>query len=446
MRIPHEWLGVKRLCVCGAEHKVPIEKIVIDENMLQLLTEYLIEQSYFRVLLVADSNTYAAFGKQVFECLSGVDTVDPSKILLSSCDLLPDEIAVAAVRDQISRSAIDVVLAVGSGVINDIARYASFLDDIPYIVVPTAASMDGYASSVAAMQFQGVKVTFPTQTPKAIFVHPAILAAAPFELIQAGFGDVIGKITSLLDWKLSNILFEEPFCTTCYEMVLEPLKYCIDHSEELRHRQQDAVQMLFIGLINAGVAMAMIGNSRPCSGSEHHCSHYWDLLAFQNKRPHMSHGLQVGYATRWTIRFYQLLADLEEIISPAEPRLTVDEECTIREFYQDGAEEIMTVFRDKQKWYLEHHGDFLVKDMRLLLAKLEPEWSLLTSAGAAILRMELPSLPESLHLDVSMLRQTFLHARELRARYTIFDFYESQHRLMWAVSKILDEDAGESKT
>lgn len=44
---------------------------------------------------------------------------------------------------------IDMILAVGTGTIHDISRYMAFQYKIPFISVPTAASVDGFTSTVA---------------------------------------------------------------------------------------------------------------------------------------------------------------------------------------------------------------------------------------------------------------------------------------------------------
>ncbi|MFB5188813.1 sn-glycerol-1-phosphate dehydrogenase [Alicyclobacillus fastidiosus] len=437
MDIPYALLGNKQSCTCGRDHQVPIEKIVIDERMLEQLPPYLAGESLNQVLLVADANTYRVFGDQVYQHLLGAGVTCDVHVFQASHDLLPDEQAIAAIRQAVVQSSATVVLAVGSGVINDVARYASYSEGIPYIVIPTAPSMDGYASSVAALQFNGVKTTLPAHTPKAIFVQPEVLSDAPFELIQAGFGDLIGKTISLLDWKLSHVLFGEYFCTKSYEMVLTPLQYCVEHAVQVRDRDQTTIKNLFVGLINAGIAMAMMGNSRPCSGSEHHCSHYWDLLAYQGVRPHASHGLQVGYAVQWMIRFYRVFAKASSIEAPLSPALTPEREAQIRAFYGDGANEILTVFRDKVSWYHEHNGDFQTRDIALVLQKLEPELSMLPAVERALRDMNIPEMMDALGLTVDILRETFLHANELRSRYTIFDFLVSQGELDGATRNVL---------
>ena len=98
----------------------------------------------------------------------------------------------------------------GSGVITDITRYAAHLEDRDFVSVPTAASMDGYASGVAAMEFGGVKVTYPARAPLAIFADPAVLAAAPAELTRSGLGDLLGKATARIDWLAATCSTERP--------------------------------------------------------------------------------------------------------------------------------------------------------------------------------------------------------------------------------------------
>jgi glycerol-1-phosphate dehydrogenase [NAD(P)+] len=54
---------------------------------------------------------------------------------------------------------IDLILAVGAGTIHDISRYIAHNYKVPFISVPTAASGDGFVTTVAAMTLDGVKKT-----------------------------------------------------------------------------------------------------------------------------------------------------------------------------------------------------------------------------------------------------------------------------------------------
>ena len=60
----------------------------------------------------------------------------------------------------------DYVLAVGSGTLNDMAKSVSFRRKIPCGVLATAASMDGYCSTGAALMKGGFKVTDTVHPPE----------------------------------------------------------------------------------------------------------------------------------------------------------------------------------------------------------------------------------------------------------------------------------------
>ncbi|MCL6441934.1 MAG: sn-glycerol-1-phosphate dehydrogenase [Alicyclobacillus sp.] len=392
-----------------------------------------------RVLVVADLNTYDILGKSINRCLHNAGLDSNIHVLKSDHDLLPDEQAISDVRQVIQEHRPEIILAVGSGVINDISRYASYQEGLPYMVVATAPSMDGYASSVAALQFNGVKITLAAQAPRAIFADPRILSEAPWELIQSGFGDLVGKVISLSDWKLSHSLYGENFCSLSYELVLTPVKYCIENASKLRSREPEAMKNLFIGLINSGIAMAMMGNSRPCSGSEHHCSHFWDLLAYKNQRQHASHGIQVGYATHWMIRFYQILTQLDRPIEPIVPELDHAWEDGLKELYGEGTKDILLAQQRKRSWLLERMAHIQgPPDMERIITVLQPELSLFPQAADALCMMGIPNTPGFLEVDDKVLRQTFAHAKELRERYTVFDFLEGQGILGEAIDRVME--------
>jgi len=428
MDIPSFLLNQPITCDCGREHFVPIEKIVVADSLWEELQQYLINRGYRNVLVVADTNTYAVLGQKTVDHLRDGGFEVQTYVFTDPTVLLPDEIATLRVFDEMRQCGAHTVIAVGSGVINDIVRYATFQAAMPYISVPTAPSMDGYASSVAALQFAGVKTTKPAHSPKAIFCSPKVLSDAPQHLIQSGFGDLIGKVISLLDWKLANVLYGEYFCEKSYEIVLEPLRYCVENPEQLRRRNPEAVRNLFIGLVNAGIAMAMMGNSRPASGSEHHCSHFWDFLAYKELRQHISHGLQVGYATHWMMRFYKGVEQLEKLRDPMIPEFTSEWEANVRELYGTGADEIISAQHQKKAWLLERRHQWPTDSdgFRRLLGDLRPELSFFERVENALVTMGIPGDISYIGMNVETLNETFSHARQLRARYTVFDFLEGQ--------------------
>ncbi|MCL6633897.1 MAG: sn-glycerol-1-phosphate dehydrogenase [Alicyclobacillus herbarius] len=431
------WMGRPVKCPCGQTHEVPIEQMVIGSDMLSRLVAYAGSQAAKNWLVVSDVNTHAILGAAVEQVLA-TDTRQVHRHVFSEAhDLLPDRPQINQVRQRIEETHADILVAVGSGVINDITRYASFAEQRPYIIVATAPSMDGYASSVAALQFDGLKTTLPAHTAKAIFADPSVLAAAPWELIQAGFGDLVGKTISLLDWKLAHYLYDEPFCPAAYELVQKPLKACIESAAKLRERDAGAVEALFLGLVNAGVAMAMVGNSRPCSGSEHHLSHYWDLLAYKGRRAHASHGHQVGYATPWMMRFYRRLTELDTLVEPKPRRLDAAWHEWVTSFYGEGAETVESAQQRKAKWLAENHERWTRWRLNAIHAALQPEFGWFPQVEEALSIMGLADAGERLQVDTTILRETFQHAWELRDRYTIFDFLAGQGQMDWAVQAVL---------
>lgn len=437
MQIPHHLLGKSIPCECEREHFVPIAQLVVDKQMLPKLGRFLSDLGLKTVLVVADQMTYEVLGEQVHSLLQEAGFSSRMVVLRAEGELLPDRESILHVQSEIESYGAETVLAVGSGVINDIVRYATYEKRLPYIVIATAPSMDGYASSVAALQFNGVKTTLPAQVPMAIFADPRVLSSCPWELIQSGFGDLVGKVISLLDWKLSHFLYGEFFCPKAYELVLEPLKYCVENAERLRSRDEESVSRLFIGLINSGIAMALLGNSRPCSGSEHHCSHFWDLLAYQHQREHASHGLQVGYSTGWMMRFYQFLARMNEVSRPLIPELTDEWQENVRSFYREGAMEILSAQQEKQRWLIAHQPQFVPPTMTDILRVMQPELSMFPAVERALSVIGIPTTTPYLGITKEMLCETFSRAKELRARYTIFDFLEGQNMLEAAKNDVL---------
>jgi len=260
-------------------------------------------------LLVSDNYTFPAQGESVAAALKarGVETASWSYQTTSM--LVPDEKAVGELLLATPHS-VGLIVAVGSGTLNDLCRIISDRTAIPYLVVCTAPSVDGYASTVSPLIIQGHKTTLEAVYPRAIFADPLVLRAAPAVLLQAGFGDLLGKVTALADWELARRLNGEYHCPTIEAMVRRALEVSIANAAGVAARDPGAVTALFDALALSGLAMGMIGNSRPASGAEHHLSHYWEMDALKNHEVHALHGNAVGSATVAIARAYELMRDL----------------------------------------------------------------------------------------------------------------------------------------
>lgn len=250
-----------------------------------------------KILLLADRNTrrYAEELSLPHTSLCFIDEDEP----------VPDE-AVCGKAVQEARSC-DYVLAVGSGTLNDTAKYAALMTGKKSGVLATAPSMDGYASPVAAIMKGGFKVSEAAHVPSDILVDPAILAAAPQEMIAAGAGDILGKYTCLTDWRLAQYHTGEAVDEEAFSDMLDAVQKVSSSVEDIARRDKGGVEKLTDALIISGLAMAEAGNSRPASGAEHHISHYLEMWFVAQKRRVPLHGIKVGLGTLVSAYLYEAL-------------------------------------------------------------------------------------------------------------------------------------------
>lgn len=276
---------------CGMTHTCPIEYVYIEKNATRYLKSIL--DGYDNVLIVADENTYNAAGDRVEMelCEKSVKRV----IFEGSKVLIPDENAIDRVNEEIE--GIDLILGIGSGVIQDLCKYVSHFSKIPYVIVATAPSMDGYASTGAAMILKGMKETVKAGLPKAIIADTEVIKNAPMEMIKAGYGDIIGKYSALNDWELSRIVNDEYFCSYIYDVTFEMIEKTLNTAKGLLERDEESVKNLTEALIIVGIMMSFAGSSRPASGSEHHLSHFFEITGIVKNQPYLAHGIDVAYST-----------------------------------------------------------------------------------------------------------------------------------------------------
>ncbi len=333
-----------KVCACGKTHTCNIKHVIIEPNVLDKYDSLVAD--YDHVLLVADQNTYEVFGKDVEAALA--DKVAAVCVLKRDSILVPNEAAIAEIQSYLTEQT-DLIVGVGSGVIQDLCKYVSFEAKLPYHIAATAPSMDGYASVGSALILSNVKVTINCHVPEAIIADTNILKDAPMEMIQSGYGDILGKYSCLNDWKLSRVVNDEYFCQFVYDLTMEMVERVKDSGKALQNRELEAVQNLMEALIGVGIAMAYVGNSRPASGSEHHLSHYFEVVGLLRDEPYFMHGTDVVYSTYYTQGIREMLLQLDEAAEHV-PEGKVQREEHLREIYGTAAGEIIAL-QDKMGWY-----------------------------------------------------------------------------------------------
>jgi glycerol-1-phosphate dehydrogenase [NAD(P)+] len=215
--------------------------------------------------------------------------------------------------------------------------------------------MDGYASVGAAMIWENMKATFTCHVPEAIIGDVDVLKNAPMDMIRAGYGDILGKYSCLNDWKLSHIVNGEYFCQYVHDLMMDMVVKTQDLGEKLQNRDPEAIQTLMEALAGAGVAMALVGNSRPASGSEHHMSHYFEITGIVRDEPYLMHGTDVLYSAVYTQMLREKLLQYQEIPAARQFHRETWEE-NIRRIYGNAAEGVIAL-QDKMGWYGQNRYD-----------------------------------------------------------------------------------------
>lgn len=265
--------------------------IVIDPDFSghekQLIRQYVPAHSY---AVVTDDHTYRALGNRVVAALSatGEKHVSLGALPRASVELARN------VREACAGQ--HTIVAVGSGTINDLCKYAAALDNKPYAVFATAPSMNGYISATASLWEEGRKRSFAARPPEALFCDLTVLADAPLRLILSGLGDSICRTTTQADWLLSHLLLDTPYDEEPFRMVAEFEPELLENAAALAKRERHAVALLMQTLIASGKGMLLSGGSFPASQGEHMLEHAMEML-YGDALPRHYHGEQIGVLT-----------------------------------------------------------------------------------------------------------------------------------------------------
>lgn len=312
-------------CACGRSHQMNTKAAIIEPGCLKDFDRYLEEYGLAgKRAAIYDENTYHA--KNLIRPAAG------QEIILKPENLHANEKATEAVLKKLDPD-VKLLVAVGSGTIHDTTRYCANKLGIPFVACPTAASVDGFCSTVSAMTWGGYKKTMPGVAPEIVLADISVIKEAPMNLALSGAGDILGKYTALADWKIAHALNGEFFCPTIEKMTRDAVKAVHDCCEKVCERDEYAMEQLTYGLLLSGLAMQLMGNSRPASGAEHHISH---LIEMQPPMLHVSstalHGEKVGVGTALVSGVYHSMTEKEDISSYVKP-YTFWPEDELKAFY-----------------------------------------------------------------------------------------------------------------
>lgn len=417
-----DYLGKTFQCDCGRSHSVAIDTVEISDNALEKVADIIRDDGFGRPFIISDSNTHKVAGNRLLSLLSK-EKIPFSFYMFEETELVPDELALGKLLINYD-PACDVIIGVGSGTISDLSRFFSHYLQLPYYIVATAPSMDGYASTGSALIRNNLKTTFDCQMPRAIIADISVISSAPQNMIAAGFCDVVGKYTSLADWRLSAIINDEYYCKQVAEITRTSLEQTIALKNGIAQGDPQAIGKLMEALILAGISMSFVGNSRPASGSEHHLSHFWEMRFLFENKPAILHGTKVGIATILIAGLYQRLREeglAETRVSQIEYPNCESWVTDIKSAYQDAASEIVALEKRSQKNSLEgwqkriktiqQRWTAIQEVLQTVPSSNEIE-EIISAAGGVV-------EPGDAGLSPELVREALLFAKEVRPRYTI---------------------------
>lgn len=380
--------------------RLDLDRIEIKAGALQEAAAYLQQKEYRKVLIAADRITYEAAGKRLEQLVeaAGVAVISEEIKPNGQGDVIADEVSLIQLMLAVQKQGAQCVIAVGGGTIHDITRYAAYAAGIPFVSVPTAPSVDGFNSKGAPIIVRGEKITIPAIGPDALFADLDILVRAPQPLVAAGFGDMLGKFTSLFDWKFGAWTAGEPYMEQIAAITEAALHHCVKHAGLIARREEEGIRVLMGALVESGLAMLLFGKSHPASGAEHHLSHYWEMDYIRTGRRQLLHGAKVGVACMEISKLYHAIAEQGPDAWSVPDGMTEGGSSAVAANWSRISAEIVRI-----------PGEGQLK-----------EW--LATAGGAL-------SPAELHIEDELLKRSMAEAHRVRLeRHTLLRAYNDRNR------------------
>lgn len=380
-------------------------------------------------IVVTDVTTWEVAGKKVKEHLSrgNIDNILP--YIFDSPKLDAEFNNVLKLEEALkTNEAIPIV--VGGGTLNDLTKLASSHLGRPYMCVPTAAAMDGYAAFGASITYNGMKQTFSCPAPRAILADIEIIRNAPLSMNASGYGDLLGKITAGADWILADALGIEYIDKFAWTLVQGGLEEALSDPQGIKDKKESAIALLVEGLILSGFAMQWLKSTRPASGAEHHLSHLWNMECHTYNGNTPSHGFQVGVATVAILKLY------EKMLQSPLDKLDVDSCCEKWPEWNEIEQNAIKLFEKTNFLDVaikQSKDKYITKDeLRINLEKLKKIWIYLKDmlsvqlispdeAKKKLSAVGAPTEPEQIGITKERMKSSLVRAWYIRSRFTILD-------------------------
>ena len=419
-----------------------------------------------KAVIVADINTWPVLGQKVYEnfVASGIPTdkyiiekeefhadwkyvemtdlivegrYDEAKALENKTDY--EDIDPSKLIREASEE-FNVLVSVGSGVINDLCKLASHHHAQSYVCVPTAASVDGYSSFGASITYLSAKQTFNCPAPVAIVADIDVIAAAPKAMTAAGYADLAAKIPAGGEWMIADFVGAELIQDDAWHILQDYIDDFLANPDAVAAGDPQAIADLFEGLTLSGFAMQAARSSRPASCCDHLFSHFLDMSGHRFNGKLQSHGFQVAIGTLAMCAAFDELFKLDltqldvEACLAAWPSLEQEQERALQLFEETAApklgyESITSKYEDKEK---------VREDLARLVAvwpefktKLQGQVYSFAKMQDLFRRAGAPYETEHIGVSREQIRDMFPIVQLMRYRYNLLDlakrgqFYDS---------------------
>ncbi len=409
-------------CGCGKHHACYLQYLKIGRGVITCVPEMIETMQKKKPFVLCDNNTYEVAGKRVCEILDAAK-IAYSIYIIPGKRIAPSEWECGSALMHYDPSC-DMILGIGSGVVNDTCKVLAHAIGVPSAIVGTAPSMDGYASNSSSMEMNHVKVSLYNHAPVGILLDSEILAQAPMRMLWAGLGDMVAKYIAICEWRISNIVTGEYYCEEVAQLMRTALKKVVDASDGITKREPDAIQSIAEGLVIAGIGMAYAEISRPASGLEHYFSHMWEMMALERNKPYDLHGIQVGIGTVLTMKLYKYIREIKPDRALAEAHMNAFDraawEQQIHRIFGKTANEIIAIEdkthkNDKQRHAkrldnILNHWDEILQIIDTELPDYDKLYQLMSATG-------MPMKPSEIDVPMQDVIDAFVGSRDIRDKY-----------------------------
>lgn len=375
--------------------------------------------------IVFDTNTYDVLAHALCEALKGHYKLTPI-----SLGKKPAPLVDTAMRLRQQAASCDAIIAVGSGTINDICKYAATRAEIPYIVCATAPSMNGYMSATASLMVGRRKYSLACQPPRAVYADIDILCRAPRRLIRAGLGDVLCRSTVQVDWLLSHLLLGTDYDATLFNRICALETEMLPQTRQISDKDPTFIRMLMKMLNVSGAAMADYGSSAPASQGEHLIAHAYEYFYGSDSGPESFHGEQISVTSLTMVRMQEKMLLRRPTIKP-----TVETAERFNKLF--GREEGDPMYHAYQRKAIspkraEELNDRLETEWKGIKATIEAVRVPATKLENALKAANCPLTPADIQWHPNRYEHAVTQAYLIRDRFTFLDLASMDKTLRFA--------------